>query len=56
VPKSDPQAQRLLSAREDIFERYEEGEFVAAFSRLGLRDVLREPVRDSGRTLHLFAP
>jgi ribosomal protein L11 methylase PrmA len=56
VPKSDPQAQRLLSAREDIFEKYEEGEFVAAFARAGLKDVLREPVRDSGRTLHLFAP
>jgi len=56
VPKTDPQAQRLLSAREDIFDRYTEVELRAAFERLGLKEQLREPVRDSGRTLHLFAP
>lgn len=56
VPKTDPQAQRLLSAREDIFDRYSEVELRAAFERVGLREHVSEPVRDSGRTLFLFAP
>ncbi|MEX2182037.1 MAG: class I SAM-dependent methyltransferase [Gemmatimonadaceae bacterium] len=54
VPKSDPQVQRLLSAREDIFDRYTEDEMRAAFAVLGLREQLRKPVGESGRTLHLF--
>ena len=55
VPKSDPQVQRLLSAREDVFDGYTEGAFRAAFARVG-REVAREPVGTSGRTLYLFAP
>jgi hypothetical protein len=54
VPKSDPQAQRLLSAREDIFDGYHEDGLRAAFATVGLREQLRKPVGDSGRTLHLF--
>ena len=56
VPKSDPQAQRLLLAREDIFSSYSEDSLRAAFERVGLKQQLREEVRDSGRTLHLFSP
>ncbi len=55
VPKDDPQVQRLLSAREDIFAGYTEEAFRAAFARVG-REIAREPVGASGRTLYLFAP
>jgi ribosomal protein L11 methylase PrmA len=55
VPKSDPQVQRLLSAREDVFVQYTEEAFRAAFERVG-RQVARESVGASGRTLYLFAP
>lgn len=55
VPKSDPQVQRLLSAREDVFDGYTEETFRAAFARVG-REVAREQVGASGRTLYLFAP
>lgn len=54
VPKSDPQAQRLLSAREDIFDRYTDEELRAAFIRLGMREEQAAPVGDSGRVLHRF--
>ena len=53
VPKSDPQVQRLLSAREDVFDGYTEDAFRAAFARVG-REVAREPVGTSGRVLYLF--
>ena len=54
VPKQDPQVQRLLSAREDIFDHYTEDGLRAAFALVGYREQLRKPVGDSGRTLHLF--
>jgi hypothetical protein len=54
VPKSDPQVQRLLSAREDIFDNYTEDGLRAAFAELGMRDVQRAAVGDSGRTLLRF--
>ncbi len=53
VPKSDPQVQRLLSSREDIFDRYTQEAFEAVFSRYWfLRS--RKPVRESERTLYLY--
>jgi len=55
VPKSDPQVQRLLSAREDIFDGYSEAGLIAAFSALGMREQQRAAVGDSGRTLFRFA-
>jgi SAM-dependent methyltransferase len=54
VPKPDPQVQRLLSAREDIFDGYQEDGLRAAFAVAGMREQLRKPVGESGRTLHLF--
>ncbi len=55
VPKSDPQVQRLLSAREDIFPNYTEDGLRAAFAELGMREVQRAAVGDSGRTLFRFS-
>lgn len=54
VPKDDPQARRLLSAREDIFDRYDAEHLRAAFSAVGLREAQRAPVGESGRTLYRF--
>jgi hypothetical protein len=54
VPKTDPQVQRLLSAREDIFDKYDEEELVVAFAALGMSAVAREAVGASGRTLYVF--
>lgn len=55
VPKPDPQVQRLLSAREDIFDGYTEDGLVAAFAAVGMRSVQRAAVGGSGRTLFRFA-
>ncbi len=55
VPKPDPQVQRLLSAREDIFDGYTEQGLLEAFAAEGLRAVQRAAVGDSGRTLFRFA-
>ena len=54
VPKSDPQVQRLLSAREDIFDRYTEEELTFGMEATGLTLQARAPVGDSGRTLYHF--
>jgi ribosomal protein L11 methylase PrmA len=54
VPKSDPQAQRLLAAREDIFADYDEDGFTEAFSSV-FEIQRREPVGEMGRTLFLMA-
>jgi len=54
VPKDDPQAQRLLHSREDIFEAYDVDALRAAFASLGLAERRMEPVGATGRTLHLF--
>ncbi len=53
VPKEDPQVQRLLSSREDIFPRYHEAGFVEAMSTR-YRLEAREPVGTTGRVLFLF--
>ena len=54
VPKSDPQAKRLLAAREDIFADYHEDGFTEAFS--SVFEIRRqEPVGEMGRTLYLMA-
>lgn len=54
VPKTDPQVQRLLSAREDIFGQYAEADFRQAFAGLGLRALATRPVGNSGRVLYRF--
>ncbi len=55
VPKPDPQVQRLLAAREDIFDGYTEEGLLAAFAAVGLAPVQRAAVGNSGRTLFRFA-
>jgi hypothetical protein len=54
VPKDDPQAQRLLLSREDIFDEYHVDALRAAFASLGLAERRVEPVGATGRTLHMF--
>jgi hypothetical protein len=53
VPKSDPQTQRLLASREDIFSDYTADKFESAF---GARFVIESSERliDSERTLYLM--
>ncbi len=53
VPKSDSQAQKLLTSREDIFPMYTREGFEAAFSAY-FRIRASESVRDSERTLYLM--
>lgn len=53
VPKEDPQAQRLLAARKDVFDDYQEPAFAAAFSR-HFRTAERQPITESGRVLYRF--
>jgi ribosomal protein L11 methylase PrmA len=51
VPKSDPQAQRLLLSRRDIFDTYSEDGFVEAFSEYF--DVeTREPIPGTDRVIY----
>ncbi len=53
VPKSDSQVQRLLAAREDIFDGYTQQGFESAFSRRF--DIVRSAaVPESERTLYLM--
>jgi hypothetical protein len=53
VPKSDPQVQRLLSTREDVFSDYSQQAFEAAFCEyLEIQRSAR--IRDSERTLYLM--
>lgn len=54
VPKSDPQVQRLLTAREDIFDRYTEEDLQIAFAEAGLNALQVAPVGSSGRVLYRF--
>lgn len=53
VPKQDPQVQRLLAARRDIFDDYSESQFLAAFAQY-FDCVQSAPIGESGRTLHLM--
>jgi hypothetical protein len=55
VPKPDPQVQRLLAAREDIFDRYTEDGLLEAFAAVGMRVQQRAEVGNSGRTLFRFS-
>lgn len=55
VPKDDPQTQRLLVSRPDIFGHYHEAAFEAAMAA-AFRLVERVPIPDSGRVLHLLGP
>lgn len=53
VPKSDPQVQRLLASREDVFDRYAQVEFERAFERhFTLEDSTR--IRGTERRLYLM--
>ena len=53
VPKEDPEVQRLLASRQDIFSGYTQPDFEAAFSRhYNIQRV--EPLRNSLRTLYLM--
>lgn len=53
MPKSDPQAERPLAHRPDIFPDYTEEAFERAFT--AVRRVRRRvPLRDSARVLYLF--
>lgn len=54
IPKTDSQAQRLLSSREDIFHDYTQQSFEREFGALfTIKESI--PVRDSQRTIYLMA-
>ncbi len=53
VPKSDPQVQRLLRSREDIFPDYTQEAFEAEFEKV-FSKVDSRPVGTDGRVLYLF--
>jgi hypothetical protein len=53
VPKSDPKVQQLLVSREDIFTRYTQAGFEAAFAQ-DFAVVDSQPIRDSERRLYLM--
>lgn len=54
VPREDSQVQRLLAARDDIFDDYSEADFLNAFERSGLRLAGRHPLRESRRSILVF--
>ena len=54
VPKSDPQTQRLLVSREDIFEDYSETVFERAFSRF-FSIVSSKEIGETGRRIYRMA-
>jgi ribosomal protein L11 methylase PrmA len=54
VPKTDPQVQRLLSSRKDVFTDYNEDVFVAAMQELFHIDE-RAPVGATGRVMYLMS-
>lgn len=53
VPKTDPQTQRLLQSRQDIFPNYNQESFEKEFSKL-FRIVKREELPDSDRILYFM--
>lgn len=53
VPKSDPKVQQLLSSRDDIFDDYDEDNFVAGFEQHFAIES-RASIRGSDRTLYLM--
>ncbi len=54
VPKSDPQTQRLLVSREDIFEDYSEAGFERAFSRF-FSIISSKQIGDTERRIYRMA-
>jgi SAM-dependent methyltransferase len=54
VPKDDPQVQRLLRSREDVFTDYNEDGFTTAISQFFNIDE-RTPVGSTGRVLYLLS-
>jgi hypothetical protein len=54
VPKDDPQVERLLRSREDVFTAYNEESFAAAIRQVFNIDE-RRPVGSTGRTLYLLS-
>jgi len=54
VPKSDPQVQRLLASREDVFTEYNEDSFVTAVQEFFHIDE-RAPVGATGRVMYLLS-
>jgi hypothetical protein len=53
VPKDDPQAEKLLVSRQDIFDNYTQDAFEDAFKRhFNIREVQLLP--NSGRALYLL--
>jgi ribosomal protein L11 methylase PrmA len=54
VPKDDPQAQRLLRSREDIFTRYDRETFEGAFRRF-FRVMTCDALPGTGRVLYAMA-
>lgn len=53
VPKEDSQVQRMLVARKDIFDGYNQSGFETAFGKY-FRTVAKEPIAGTDRTLYLF--
>jgi ribosomal protein L11 methylase PrmA len=53
IPKGDPQMDKLLSSRPDIFPDYEKGQFESYFSKY-FRIVDQAPVPHTPRTLYLM--
>ena len=53
VPKDDPQVQRLLATREDIFTGYTQAAFEAAFAAR-FEILSSAPIPDSGRVIYLM--
>ncbi len=53
VPKDDPQTQRLLISREDVFPDYTQEEFEKAFGEF-YKTTKKVPLPNSKRTLYLF--
>ena len=51
VPKSDPQFQRLMTVRDDIFNDYSQAAFEAEFRRF-FRIERSERLADSERTMY----
>jgi hypothetical protein len=54
VPKQDPQAQRLLRSREDVFQRYDQATFERAFETC-FRLIVRDELPGSERVIYAMA-
>ena len=54
VPKQDPQAQRLLRSREDVFQRYDQATFERAFETC-FRLIARDELPGSERVIYAMA-